>query len=66
MMNARIALIGYPAEYFLPFARGLQQVGFEVFLIHGHFVPRLLHLGLNPVKLPRDKPEGDLGLAVLG
>lgn len=33
MMNARIALIGYPAEYFIPFARGLQKVGFEVFWV---------------------------------
>jgi hypothetical protein len=32
-MNARIALIGYPAEYFLPFALGLQEVGFEVFWV---------------------------------
>jgi hypothetical protein len=32
-MTVRIALIGYPAEYFLPFARALQLVGFEVFWI---------------------------------
>jgi hypothetical protein len=33
MMSARIALIGYPAEYFISFARALQQVGFEVFWV---------------------------------
>lgn len=32
-MSIRIALIGYPGEYFLPFARALQQIGFEVFWV---------------------------------
>jgi hypothetical protein len=32
-MSVRIALIGYPAEYFLPFARALQQAEFEVFWV---------------------------------
>jgi hypothetical protein len=32
-MRIRIALIGYPAEYFLPFSRALQEVGFEVFWV---------------------------------
>jgi hypothetical protein len=33
MKNVRIALIGYPAEYFIPFAKALEQVGFEVFWV---------------------------------
>jgi len=33
MTPRKIALIGYPAEYFLPFARALEQVEFEVFWI---------------------------------
>lgn len=32
-MRVRIALIGYPTEYFLPFSRALQEVGFEVFWV---------------------------------
>lgn len=32
-MSVRIALIGYPTEYFLPFARALQDAGFEVFWV---------------------------------
>jgi len=33
MTLRRIALIGYPAEYFLPFANALEQTGFEVFWV---------------------------------
>ena len=33
MTVRRIALIGYPAEYFLPFATSLEQTGFEVFWV---------------------------------
>lgn len=29
----KIGLLGYPAEYFLPFARSLEEVGFEVYWI---------------------------------
>lgn len=29
----RIALVGYPAEYFLPFAKALESKGFEVFWV---------------------------------
>jgi len=56
-MNARIALIGYPAEYFIPFAQGLQQVGFEVFWVcaltadarylHNQGVPKNSILDIN-------------------
>jgi hypothetical protein len=33
MSTRRIALIGYPAEYFLTFAKALEQVGFEVYWV---------------------------------
>jgi hypothetical protein len=33
MNGKRIALIGYPAEYFVPFARALEESGFEVFWV---------------------------------
>lgn len=33
MTIRRIALIGYPAEYFLPFANSLEQTGFDVFWV---------------------------------
>ena len=33
MTTRRIALVGYPAEYFLPFATNLEQAGFEVFWV---------------------------------
>lgn len=32
-MKRMVALIGYPAEYFLPFARAMQKYGFEVFWV---------------------------------
>lgn len=32
-MLKRIALIGYPAEYFVPFARSLEEAGFQVFWV---------------------------------
>jgi hypothetical protein len=33
MTSRRLSLVGYPAEYFLPFARQLEQSGFEVFWV---------------------------------
>jgi Capsule polysaccharide biosynthesis protein len=33
MTIRRVALIGYPAEYFLPFASALEDAGFEVFWV---------------------------------
>jgi hypothetical protein len=56
-MSVRIVLIGYPTEYFLQFARALQEAGFDVFWVcaltadarylHNHGVPRNRILDIN-------------------
>ena len=68
MTIRRVALIGYPAEYFLPFAAALEDAGFEVFWVcalradakylvcHGMPVSRILDVnycfGPAVVRLP--------------
>lgn len=52
MTNRRIALIGYPAEYFQPFATALEQTGFDVFWVCA-LKADVNHLLRNGVSLSR-------------
>lgn len=48
MKTKKVALVGYPAEYFLPFGQSLEQAGFEVYWICS-LMADARHLLLNGV-----------------